>query len=139
MKSSRVPFLIIFITLMVGFIAGFLVNGSLTRNRVKNMKRFFQDEAQFEERLMGDLGLSPETQEAIRPILHNHFQQMQSLHKDFRGSMKEEFQAFQEALSPHLSPEAMQALREKMMRRRPGGHHGGHKHGHPNPPPPMME
>jgi len=126
MKSSRIPFLLLFITLMVGFISGFLVNGMLTRQRIDNMRTLFQDEGRFEARVLKDLDIPAEKEELVKPILKAHFQKVQGLHKEFRSSMQANFQELQEELSPILSEEELERLRKKMRRKRPPHHRHPH-------------
>jgi hypothetical protein len=105
--------------LLIGFAAGFLTNGYLTRHKVERLRNFMEQPESFEDRLIGDLELPDSTADAVRPILLDHFQRMCNLHRGFRQDMRQQFATLREALTPHLDEQQLQKLRRNLQRRGP--------------------
>jgi len=128
------PYLMLLLTLLVGFAAGFLTNGYLTRQKIERVRNFMEQPASFEQRLIGDLDLPDSTAAVVRPILQDHFQRVRELHRDFRQNMRSEFTALREALTPYLDEGQLRKLRHNLQRRGSNGPHRPHRGHRPRPP-----
>jgi hypothetical protein len=134
------PYLIILLTLLIGFSAGFLTNGYLTRQRMEHLRRFMEQGERFEQRLIGDLALDPDTEALVQPILRAHFETLQQAHQRYRQEVRSELAALREALAPHLNEAQLRILRENLRHKGPKGPRRGDRgHAPPGGPQPPME
>ena len=118
MKKTITYTSIIVLTLLIGFIIGFLVSGRVTRQKIRKMRSEFTDQG-FNRQFMRVLHPSPEQMEQLKPILKDyarkHRETMESLH----GEQEELFQDFKSEIEPYLTDEQIQRL-EKMHEKRKG-------------------
>lgn len=112
-------FLLILLTLMIGFTAGFLTSGRLASQRFQKIKHRWQEKERFVDHLLTEvLKASPEKQEVLRPILEQHFVTMDSINRSFRGAMRQGAFEMREAMRPHLSPAQIKKLEDNMRMRK---------------------
>ncbi|MEM9935679.1 MAG: hypothetical protein AAF824_18780 [Bacteroidota bacterium] len=109
------PYLIIFITLLIGFIMGILTQRMLIRHQINNITEV-QLQKEFKSRFLGGLSLTPEQQAELDPILDEHSERTKNLRMAFRSTIDSLFQD----LEIILTEEQMKTLKERRQRRRRG-------------------
>ncbi|MEO1450598.1 MAG: hypothetical protein AAFV07_13800 [Bacteroidota bacterium] len=117
-------------TLIIGFIAGFLVSGRLASQQFRKFKHRMNDKDSFVEFIMEEmLEASSTEKEQIRPILEAHFAEMDSINRHCRGAMRKRSRGLRENLSPYVSQERLDKMEHGMRMRwrkrrgpRPGPH-----------------
>lgn len=114
MDTHRKSFLIIILTLVLGYSAGWLSNGYFFQQRVERMRNMNTKEEAFAERIQKILEIDDQKMETIKPILQEHFKEMRENSRAFRQSMRENTEALKEDLSEHLTPEELERLKKNM-------------------------
>ena len=120
MDTKVKSLLLIGLTLLIGFGAGFVANGWYVRYRLEQARSLVRDQGRFLERIEDELRLDPETRAAIKPVLRDHHARMRTLSETFRGQVGTEMDSLRAALAPHLTPEQIDALSRRLMMRRGG-------------------
>lgn len=92
------PYLIIFITLMIGFILGILTQRMMIRRHIENVTEK-QIQKEFRGRLLRGVELTTEQDEQLAPILEEHFEKMKTLRMAFRGNVDSLFQDLESILT----------------------------------------
>ena len=64
---------ILFTTLLMGFVIGFLTNGYFVRQRIGNVREFTTEEG-YNNMLMNDLGITDSQKQAILPLVKENFE-----------------------------------------------------------------
>jgi hypothetical protein len=118
MKKTITYSSIIIATLLIGFIIGFLVNGRVTRHKIKKMRSEFTGQG-FNRQFMRVLKPSPEQMEQLKPILKDYAQKHRETIESLHGEQEELFQGFKSEVEPYLTEEQIQRL-EKMHKKRKG-------------------
>ncbi|RMG56815.1 MAG: hypothetical protein D6722_25790 [Bacteroidetes bacterium] len=131
MNTKIKALLLIGLTLLIGFGAGFLANGWYVRQRFEKARTMARNPDDFMARLERDLNLDAETLEAIRPIFRTHHERMRDLSDGFRQDVREEMDQLRRELAPHLTQDQIELLNRRILMRRGGG-----PGPHPGPRPP---
>lgn len=114
MSASTKPYLIIFLTLLIGFGAGYLTNGYLLRQKVRHMRHLMEGGPALADQLIDHLALPDSTAEAVRPMLRHHFGSVKGLQRSFRRNMRQELQSLMQSLAPHLTEKQLKDLRQRL-------------------------
>ncbi|MEM8897621.1 MAG: hypothetical protein AAGC85_05930 [Bacteroidota bacterium] len=122
------PYLIIFITLMIGFIMGVLTQRMMIKRHIDNVTEK-QIQREFKGRLLRGIDLTDEQEEQLSPILEEHFDKMKTLRVAFRGNVDSLFQD----LESILTEEQMDKVKKN--RPGPGKRRKRGKRDRPFPPP----
>ncbi len=111
MKKTITYSSIIIATLLIGFIIGFLVNGRVTRHKIRNMRSEFTDQG-FNRLFMRVLHPTLEQMEQLKPILRKHAENHRGIMKSFHSEQEALFQDFRSDIQPYLTEEQIQRLDE---------------------------
>lgn len=103
--------IILFITLLIGFVIGFLTSSRVKENRIKELRSFGSPEG-FRFMMENMLELDSEQKAAIRPVFDKYAKKNFELMKDFRGEFKELMVEFHSELTPHLTPQQIEKLKK---------------------------
>ena len=122
------PYLIIFITLMIGFIMGVLTQRMMVKRHIENVTEK-QIQKEFRGRLLRGIDLTVEQEEELSPILEEHFVKMKNLRMAFRGNVDSLFQDLESILTEE------QMAQVKKNRPGPGKRRRHGKGERPFPPP----
>lgn len=122
------PYLIIFITLMIGFIMGVLTQRMMVKRHIENVTEK-QIQKEFRGRLLRGIDLTVEQEEELSPILEEHFVKMKNLRMAFRGNVDSLFQDLESILTDE------QIAQVKKNRPGPGKRRRHGKGERPFPPP----
>ena len=134
MTDRTKSFLIIFITLFIGFIAGFLTSSSLSRYRLSDLRGSMRAQEKFEVTIAKSLQLDEAQIEAIHPVISKHFPEIRQMQRDFGATMRTKMDSLKSDLKPHLRSEQIEMMRG----RPPFGPPSGRKNKkHRRPPPPQ--
>ena len=110
MKNNKLKYTALFVvTLLIGFVIGFLVQGAVTRARIEKVKNTFTERGMNRE-FMRVLRPTPEQMEQIRPALKEYAGEKRELMQEYRKDQHELFLDFRKKIDPYLTPEQKQRL-----------------------------
>lgn len=138
-RAARLrPALVLLGTLALGVLLGALLNGTLARQRFERIDRMRGREG-FVQMMEGVVRPTSEAQrEAIQPALEREAVRARALFQDFRTRMRANQDSLLMELRPHLTPEQLARVRERLYNGRRGRHGGRHgdrpDDGRPPPP-----
>lgn len=113
--------LIIFITLAIGFGAGFVTSGWLVRQRFQSMRKMIENKEDFQQHLARVAEATPEQMEAIAPILEEYHEEMRFAQREMFQEMRQRSDSLREKLRPFLSDDQIEKVVQEMRWRRPRG------------------
>lgn len=131
--SKAKPYIILFLTLLIGIAIGVLGSGRFVKHKIESMRNMQTKEGMVET-MEKMLDLNPDQVKLVRPVLEEHSLRMRELWKDHRKERRAEMDKLFDALEPVLNDEQADQLRTRMRRilmgihgpRRPGDR-GMHK------------
>ena len=117
------PILVIAITLIIGFVIGFLVNGQITRQK---FKKFMTQEYNmaFKHRMMEIIRPDESQEKEIEPILDDYAGKVHDRLKESKEELKLLHEELTEEIEPYLNEHQIQRLHEAQLRfekRKKGG------------------
>ncbi|MCI4671490.1 MAG: hypothetical protein MRZ79_25330 [Bacteroidia bacterium] len=133
MNSKVQSYGILLLTLLIGIVLGFILNGMLVRHRMEQVRSVFQNRDQRVEHLLDKINVTAQQRKIIKPILIEHFDKMHELNKQVRREMRSEMMDLRVNLGEYLDEDQMGKLTSEMRffrRKRP------RKNGRPPLPPP---
>lgn len=139
MNSRVQSYGILLLTLLIGVLLGFLINGQIVRNRMDKARASFQKKEGRLEELLNKVALSDSQKQVVKPIFEAHFRRMREIHGELRQELRSEMREFRESLSEYLDEEQLRTLEAELrMGRRKNGRHRGPGPGNrpPHEPPP---
>lgn len=120
-------------TLLIGFVIGFLVNGRVTKYKIRKMRTEYTDKG-FNRAFMRTLHPTPEQMEQLEPILQKYAGKHRELMESMREDQEEIFNDFRLDVMPYLTEEQIRRLdrmhqkRKKRMDRSPHPGKGKNRH-----------
>lgn len=90
-------------TLLIGFVIGFLVQGTVTRSRIETMKSAFTERGINREFLRA-IRPTPEQMDLMRPILRKYAGEKRDLMQEYRNNQHVLFLEFRQEIDPYLTP-----------------------------------
>lgn len=78
---------ILFTTLLMGFVIGFLTNGYFVRQRIGNVREFTTEEG-YKQMLMHDLGINDSQKQAILPLVKENFELVRMMNQMHYADLK---------------------------------------------------
>ncbi|WNJ19385.1 hypothetical protein [Pontibacter sp. G13] len=147
MNNKIQAVIIIFMTLIIGFGAGFVASGNFFRDKVRKYQGAMNHEEQFMDMLINVADLSDEQIEQIKPVVGEHHQRMRGYNRTFRDSMMHERKIFHEELGQYLDEAQLREVKEHLrihrkkrkMRHKPKGGPQGADGAPPFPPDPHQQ
>lgn len=109
------PILIVAITLIIGFVIGFLVNGQITRQRFKSFMNQEYNHA-FKHRMMEIIRPDESQVKEIEPILDEYAEKVHVRLRESKEDMKSLHDEMMEEIEPFLNEHQMQRLNEAQSR-----------------------
>jgi hypothetical protein len=109
------PILIVAITLIIGFVIGFLVNGQITRQRFKSFMNQEYNHA-FKHRMMEIIRPDQSQVKEIEPILDEYAEKVQERLRKSKEDMKSLHEEMMEEIEPYLNEHQMLRLKEAQAR-----------------------
>ncbi|HLA64804.1 MAG TPA: hypothetical protein VK610_10285, partial [Rhodothermales bacterium] len=127
-RAARLrPTLVLLCTLALGVLLGALLNGYLARQRFERLDRMRGREG-FVTMMEGVVAPTSEAQRAaIQPALERESVRARTLFQDFRARMRANQDSLLTELRPHLTPEQLARVRDRLYNGRRGRH--GDRHG----------
>lgn len=95
--------------LLIGFVIGFLVQGTITRSRIRKMRSTFTERGVNREFIRA-IRPAPEQMEQLKPILKKYAGMKRNLMTDYRSNQHELFLKFRQEINPYLTPEQKERL-----------------------------
>ncbi len=125
MKSHIKPFIVILMTLVIGFGLGIFTSGYFFKQRVDRFTRVAREEGFIKHHV--EMLEATETQQSeIRPILEKHYRVLE----EYRNGIRMQFDSMRMELRPYLTEEQLEKMKQRRRKmRRPGKRRKG-------PPPP---
>ncbi len=111
MKKRLKYSLIFIITLLIGFVIGFLTNGRLVNQRIVKMKDYFS-ETGFGREIKSVVRPTPEQEKLLMPAFRNFASSNHELMNNFHDDQKELFSRLKEDLDTILNEEQIKRLDE---------------------------
>ncbi|MEO0472421.1 MAG: periplasmic heavy metal sensor [Bacteroidota bacterium] len=134
--SERIKsYILIFSTLAVGFVMGFLFNGYWVQQKVRSMHQR-NTSGGFMYFLETELALTETQREAIQPILDQHLPAMRQHFQELRKRREEGMQNMRTAIYPILDSEQKSKLEAHFQRMERARKHFQHRGKMPKGPPP---
>ena len=109
--------LIILVTLIVGIVIGFLINGQITHRKFKRVVEMGMEEG-FKNRLYNFIQPTADQKELIDPIIEDYARKNSAIFKNVRSEHDSLMDVFHEELKPLLNEDQLSKLED--MGRRPG-------------------
>lgn len=105
------PLLFIIVTLIIGFVLGFLTSSQLRHQRMKPLriysseKRFIQDAQRF---------LQPDSLQAkkLEPVIKKYAKLSSDLHKEYRRDFEKIMNDYFSAVKPYLTEQQLEGMRQ---------------------------
>lgn len=135
--SKAKPYIILFLTLLIGIAIGVLGSGRFVKHKIESMRNMQTKEGMVET-MEKMLDLNPDQVKLVRPVLEEHSLRMRELWKDHRKERRTEMDKLFEALEPVLNDEQVDQLRTRMRRilmGMPGPRRPGDRKKHKDKPP----
>ncbi|MDX2247630.1 MAG: hypothetical protein SF052_12675 [Bacteroidia bacterium] len=108
------PILIILLTLVIGFAAGFISSGWIVKKRFENMRKIMDDQAHFENFFSQIAQADPEQMAKIRPILEKYHEEVRQSQRIFFTQMRERSDSLRLQLKPYLTEEQIEKVIQEM-------------------------
>jgi len=105
------PVLAIILSIIIGFVIGFMVNAQLVRKKVDNMVKLGMEDG-FRHRVIYMIHPDEDQMKEINPIIDKYARINAELTRDFGGQLKNQLNAFYDELSPYLTPEQKERLKQ---------------------------
>jgi len=99
------------ITLLIGFVIGFLTSTQVKESRIRELRTFGSPEG-FKYMMEHMLELDEKQKDAIMPVVDEYAKKNFELMKNFRGEFSVLMKEFHKELTPHLNPEQIECLNE---------------------------
>jgi len=98
-------------TLLIGFVIGYLTSTQVKESRIRELRTFGSAEG-FKYMMEHMLELNDEQKDAIKPIVDKYAKENFELMKNFRGEFSVLMKEFHKELTPYLTPEQIERLKE---------------------------
>lgn len=111
MKRKITYTALLLVTLSIGFIIGFLVNGRLVRSKVQDLHNYYTP-AGFHRQLFRTIEPTPEQIDQIKPILNQYAAKNSELLVEFKHNQYDLYEELIEELEPYLTEQQIERLQE---------------------------
>lgn len=118
MSPKITSILLILLTLAIGFAGGFLTHGTLSQNRMNQMRAKMGKSKGYVEYIIGAMELSEEQEAVVQPILEEFAPKMHEHHHRFRNEVRVMMDSLSRELSPHVSEDQLAKLKKRFRRDR---------------------
>jgi len=118
MDTKLKSIIIIFLTLAIGFSAGFLTQSMLHNNRMKQLREKMGKTEGYVEYLKRVSDISAEQEVAVSPILERFAPRLYEHNKQCRNEVRQMVDSLTVELSPYLDANQIEKLKKKFIRRR---------------------
>ncbi len=104
-------FITIILSLIIGFLLGFVVSSQITRHRLKDVKSMSSPRS-FKERVYEIIEAGPEQKEALNDFLDRYGESFDSLRKSMSGTFHEFTDQFHSDIQPYITEEQLESLKK---------------------------
>lgn len=111
MKKKR-PTLILLITLVIGFVLGFLVSGQITKHQMNEIMRWGTEDG-FKESVLDVIEPTKDQESTVNIIVDKYADSNGELHNKWKREHGELMRALTLELTPVLTPEQMEKWNEQ--------------------------
>ncbi|NOX85420.1 MAG: hypothetical protein GXO86_05580 [Chlorobi bacterium] len=124
MKNNKLTYAALFVvTLLIGFVIGFLVQGAITSTRIKKMQSTFTERGMNREFIRA-IRPTPEQMKQLHPVLRKYAGKKRDLMQEYRNNQHELFLEFRQETDPYLTPAQKDRLDQMDIRWRQRFMHG---------------
>lgn len=116
-RKALITFIILLITLLIGFGIGFLSHGIFVQQQLRPLVEGRSPE-KLKERLAWVMGLDAQQQQATDSLVTRRLRNMRELMKSHGQEMRSEADSLFEEMKPYLKPEQMENLERTRQRLR---------------------
>ncbi len=109
MNNRLKIFLLLFATLTIGIIIGFLVSGRVISHRIEKMNNYYSQTG-FGKEIMRVIKPTDEQRDIIVPIFRKYADKNQALMGDYRTNQRELFIELRKELNEYLDDDQLQRL-----------------------------
>lgn len=135
MKARTKTILSLTGTLIIGMVLGGLITMRIVNQRIDNLREL-RNRKGFSEHIIKAAKPDADQEEAIRPLLEEFGDRMESLSQIHKGEVKRNLTELQDSLALHLNEKQMKRVRKRLKRMHGRHKKGKHPPGFPPPPPP---
>ena len=111
MKRKITYAALLLITLIIGFIIGFLVNGRLVRSKVQDLHSYYTP-AGFHRQLFRTIEPTPEQIDQLKPVLSQYAAKNRELLVEFKHNQYDLYEELIEELEPYLTEQQIERLQQ---------------------------